>query len=206
MSALYRNTAGRLSFIAWILMLITFNVNASLSPHESVQTATDELIDKLLVTRPLYETDKKMFYKEIDDSLAPFVDFKGFSKGVMAKYYRRANDEQKMRFAISFREALIKTYAKALVEFDNQKIVVKETTSPQKAPNKAKVELEVHGKDGTIYPVEYSLVLIEDQWMLRNIVINGINIGLQFRSQFSNYMQQYKNDIDEVINHWSVDV
>ena len=112
----------------------------------------------------------------------------------------------KMRFAISFREALIKTYAKALVEFDNQEIIVVDPTRPQKVPNKAKVELEVHGKDGTIYPVEYSLVLIDEQWMLRNIVINGINIGLQFRSQFSNYMQQYKNDIDEVINHWSVDV
>jgi phospholipid transport system substrate-binding protein len=202
----YRETAGWLSVFVWMLMFVTFNANAVQSPRESVQSATDELIVKLLESRELYETDKEMFYKEIDSSLAPFVDFEGFSKGVMAKYYRRANDEQKVRFTISFREALIRTYAKALVEFDNQEIIVKESDSRQKAPDKARVDLEVHGKDGTIYPVEYSLVLIGEQWMLRNIVINGINIGLQFRSQFSNYMQQYKNDIDEVINHWSVDV
>lgn len=190
---------------AGLFLCLAFNVVASQSPHESVRSATNELIEKLLVARPLYETNPEEFYREIDESLAPFVDFEGFSKGVMAKYYRRANEEQKARFADAFRKALINTYAKALVGFDNQKIVVKKSSRPQKVPNKARVELEVHGKDGTIYPVEYSLVLIEDQWKLRNILINGINIGLQFRSQFSNYMQQYKNDIDEVIDHWNVD-
>ena len=193
------------SLLTGLILCLAINVAASPSPHESVRLATDELIEKLLVTRPLYETDPEKFYSEIDESLAPFIDFEGFSKGVMAKYYRRANDDQKIRFTTSFRESLITTYAKALVGFDNQEIVVKESSIPQKVPNKARVELEVHGKDGAIYPVEYSLVLIDNQWKLRNLVINGINMGLQFRSQFSNYMQQYKNDIDEVINHWKVD-
>jgi phospholipid transport system substrate-binding protein len=123
----------------------------------------------------------------------------------MAKYYRRASEQQKDRFVSVFQSSLIHTYATALVEFDNQQVVVKESNAPQKDPKKARVNLEVTGNDGTVYPVEYSLVLIDGDWKLRNLVINGINIGLQFRSQFSAYMQQHKNNIDKVIENWKVD-
>ena len=92
-----------------------------------------------------------------------------------------------------------------MVEFDNPQVIVKQDNKPQKDPRKARVSLEVYGKDGSAYPVEYSLVLVNDRWKLRNLVIDGINIGLQFRSQFTAYMQQYKNDIDKVIDNWSVD-
>ena len=195
-----------MSVITGVLLSVSIGAKGSPSAYESVQTATDELLAKLVAVQSMYESDREEFFREIDGSLAPFVDFNGFSRGVMAKYYRRATKEQRSRFAVTFRDSLIRTYAKALVEFDNQQVVVKEQNKSQKDPKKARVSLEIHGKDGTIYLVEYSLVLVDDLWKLRNIVINGINIGLQYRSQFSNYMQQYKNNIDEVIGHWEVDV
>ncbi len=176
------------------------------SAYEEVKRVTDELLKKLIQVQPLYETDRQKFYQEVDQSLGQFIDFDGFSRGVMAKYYRRATDEQKARFVRTFRDELIQTYSKALVEFDNEEVIVKPEDKPQKDPRKAKIRLEVHGKDGTIYPVDYSLVQKNGNWKLRNIVINGINIGLQFRSQFSSSMQKYKNDIDLVIENWNVNV
>ncbi len=176
------------------------------SAYETVKSVTDELLVKLVEVQPLYENDKEKFFQEIDVSLAPFIDFGGFSRGVMAKYYRRASSEQKSQFAVRFRISLIRTYSKALAEFDNQEIIVVQNNRPLKDPGKARVSLEVHRKDGSIYPIEYSLVWIDGKWMLRNIVISGINIGLQFRSQFAASMQQYKNDIDKVIENWNVDV
>ncbi|MBQ76629.1 MAG: toluene tolerance protein [Gammaproteobacteria bacterium] len=191
-----------------IVSLAFVSVNAAdalPSPYESVKTVTDSLLEKLVEIQPYYESDSERFFREIETSLGPFIDFKGFSRGVMAKYYRRASEQQKDRFVSVFQSSLIHTYATALVEFDNQQVVVKESNAPQKDPKKARVNLEVTGNDGTVYPVEYSLVLIDGDWKLRNLVINGINIGLQFRSQFSAYMQQHKNNIDKVIENWKVD-
>jgi len=193
------------SLVAGLLALGVSQLSAAASPYESVQSSTEQLLEKLIEVQPIYKSDKDRFFQEVDSSLAPFIDFKGFSRGVMAKYYRRASDQQKARFVEVFRNSLIKTYAKALVEFDNPQVTVKQNNKPQKDPRKARVSLEVHGRDGTVYPVEYSLVLLNEQWKLRNLVIDGINIGLQFRSQFTAYMQQYKNDIDKVIDNWSVD-
>ncbi len=193
------------NFVAGLLALVVTQLSAAPSPFESVQASTEQLLEKLVEVQPIYKNDKAKFFQEVDSSLAPFIDFKGFARGVMAKYYRRASDQQKARFAEVFRNSLIKTYAKALVEFDNPQVIVKQDNKPQKDPRKARVSLEVYGKDGSVYPVEYSLVLMNEQWKLRNLVIDGINIGLQFRSQFTAYMQQYKNDIDKVIDNWSVD-
>ncbi|MCB1646605.1 MAG: ABC transporter substrate-binding protein [Pseudomonadales bacterium] len=172
----------------------------------AVQKATDVLLTKLVEVQPVYESDPDRFFAEVDSALAPFVDFEGFSRGVMAKYYRRATDDQKQRFEETFRDGLIRTYAKALVEFDNQQVVVKEGTSPAGEPDRASVDIEIQGKGGDVYVVNYSLRNVEGKWMLRNVTIEGINIGLQFRSQFGAYMQQYRNNIDKVIENWTVDV
>ncbi len=188
-----------------VLLFIATPCSGAISPYESVKSATDDLLAKLNELRPAYDTDQGHFFSEIDKALAPFVDFEGFSRGVMAKFYRRATPDQRTAFAERFRELLIQTYAKALVEFDNQKVVVREDVKTGRDASRAAVTLDIHGKNGAIYPVEYSLVLKDDVWKLRNVVINGINIGLQFKSQFGFYMQKHRNDIDSVIEAWRVD-
>lgn len=174
-------------------------------PQASVRESTDKLLARLVEIQPLYATDPEAFFKSVDESLAPYVDFDGFSRAVMAKFYRNADDDQRRRFSEKFRDALIRTYAKALVEFDNQEVVVLEPGArSDDREDRASVDLEIHGKDGSIYPVEYSMVLIDGEWKVRNVVINGINMGLQFKSQFTSYMQQYGNNIDRVIENWNV--
>ncbi|MFT4799040.1 MAG: phospholipid transport system substrate-binding protein [Candidatus Azotimanducaceae bacterium] len=190
--------------LCWVVVLNAANAEVP-DPKASVQAATDTLLAKLKEVKPLYVEDPAVFFDEIDQSLAPFVDFEGFSRSVMAKYYRRATDEEKAQFIQTFRKGLIKTYAKALVEFENETIIVLDPSIDPERPDRASIGLEIHGANSRVYPVEYSLVLVDNTWLLRNVVIEGINIGLQFRSQFAAYMRTYKNNIGEVIENWSVD-
>jgi len=176
------------------------------SARVAVEESTNLLLAKLIEIQPLYAEDPELFFQQVESSLAPFIDFDGFSRGVMAKYYRRATDEQKSRFVKVFQDKMIRTYAKALLEFDNQRVEVVESTSTESKRDRAAIDLIVHSNDGTVYTINYSMVLVDEQWMLRNITIEGINIGLQFRSQFSAYMDKYGNRIDDVIDNWSVDV
>jgi len=176
------------------------------SAQQAVQEATDKLLARLVEIQPLYADDPEQFFAEVDVTLGPFIDFSGFSKGVMAKYYRRATEAQKSRFEAVFRHGLVRTYAKALVEFDNQRVEFVDSTTAESEPDRASIDLQIYGQDGAIYAVNYNLVLLDSDWKLRNVTIEGINIGLQFRSQFASYMDKYRNDIDEVINNWSVDV
>ncbi len=197
----------RFLFCLTVCLLVSLSSLANeLSAYDSVKQSTDALIAKLIEVQPVYQDDPDKFFDEVEQALDPHIDFEGFAKGVMAKHYRLATEEQRLAFQRTFRDALIKTYGKALVEFDNEEVVVLEPTTPQKQPDRAVIELEVHAKSGTIYPVQYQLVKEDGRWLLRNVIINGINIGLQFRSQFASYMQKYKKDMAQVIENWNVDV
>ncbi|MDG1207071.1 MAG: ABC transporter substrate-binding protein [Pseudomonadales bacterium] len=189
-----------------ICCLIVNAVNAdSTDPFDAVEQANGVLLSQLNESLVLYETDPAAFYKAVDESLGPFIDFTGFSRGVMAKYYKRATKQQQQDFVAVFRKGLIETYSNALVGFDNQQINVVRPTTPQKKPERPVITIEITGQDGSIYKVDYNLILLDGQWKLRNVVINGINIGLQFRSQFQASMSKNKNNLDEVIAGWSVD-
>lgn len=153
----------------------------------------------------LHKTAPAAFYKAVDESLGPFVDFAGFSRGVMAKYYKRATKQQQQEFVAVFRKGLIETYSNALVGFDNPQVKVMQPTTPQKKPERPIITIEITGQDGSVYRVDYNLILLDGQWKLRNVIINGINIGLQFRSQFQASMSRNNNNLDEVIAGWSVD-
>lgn len=189
------------------LLALVWNVALAVpTAYESVRESTVVLLEKLNEVQPLYEENPEAFFSAVQIALDPYIDFEGFSKRVMAKHYRKATPEQKSAFTVKFRDSLVRTYATALLEFDNQKVVVLDPQLPQKTPEKATIELEVYAQSGVIYPIRYQLGLEENSWLLQNVIINGINIGLQFRSQFNAYMQKYKGDIDSVIENWAVDV
>lgn len=175
------------------------------SAREVVEQATNELLAKLKEIQPLYEDDKEKFFDEVEASVDPFIDFEGFARGVMAKYYRRATDEQKQRFVSKFKDSLVRTYGDVLVGFDGQEVKVLDGAEDSVREDRASVNLEIKGTSGEIYPVTYTMVYTDSGWKLRNITVEGINIGLQFRSQFSSYMQEHGNDIEKVIENWDID-
>ncbi|MNY40898.1 Toluene tolerance, Ttg2 [compost metagenome] len=43
----------------------------------------------------------------------------------------------------------------------------------------------------------------DDSWKMRNLIINGINVGKLFRDQFAQAMQNNRNDLDKVIDSWA---
>jgi len=122
----------------------------------------------------------------------------------MAVHYKRAQDDQRQRFAVSFKRGLVRTYAKALLQFGDGGVKVIEPTAPPRNPKRPTVKMEVRTTSGKVYPVSYSMAVDKaGNWKMRNVIINGINIGLTFRSQFGAAMKENKNDLDVVIDGWS---
>ncbi len=92
-------------------------------------------------------------------------------------------------------------YGNALLEYDNQEIRV--LPARMEDPERASVGMEVKDSKGTIYPVSYTMVSLNGQWMLRNVIINGINVGKLFRDQFADAMQRNGNNLDKTIDGWA---
>jgi len=62
--------------------------------------------------------------------------------------------------------------------------------------------MKVTTQDDKSFKLTYSMAKKESQWQVRNIIVDGINMGLTYRSQFDSMMISNANNIDVVIDTW----
>ncbi|MEJ2743461.1 MAG: ABC transporter substrate-binding protein [Gammaproteobacteria bacterium] len=177
-------------------------------PYELVKVVTDRLLKKLEHYQAL-ESDKEReaFSREVvEQTFAIMIDFDLIARRVMAKHYQYASAAQRQAFATVFRESLINTYASAMSSYSNQKIMIQpfEGIDEEGRRRRAKVDMHIRTADGDVYPVEYALYEAQSgRWKVENLILNGVNIGLTFRNQFSEALRKNKGNIDDVIRTWS---
>ncbi len=176
------------------------------SPQDFMQQATNELLQKIVEDRPQYKKNPDLLYQIVDSNISPYVDFPLVAKRVMGQYYRQASDGQRQRFVGVFKDSLVRTYGNGLAAYDHQTINILPGRGPVSG-TKASVQMEIVSNSGQSIPVSYELQRNEHgNWMLENVVLNGVNLGLTFRNQFASDMEQYHNNIDHVISHWVPDL
>lgn len=195
-----------LSLIAFLLALLAAPAHAG--PEEDLRNYVDEntqaLVDKLNAEKGLYERDPEAFYRNMDEALRDFVDFRRIAARVMGRYARQTTPEQRDAFVEKFKRSLFDSYAQALVSTNDFSIEVKEAVINPDQQDRASVQMEVTSASGNRYPVTYSMYRNGEKgrWMMENVIVEGVNIGLAFRDRFSQEMEQNRGQIDAVIDSW----
>lgn len=196
MSAMLRHA------LLFTLLAFTGISVAATDARTVVEQTTSSLLADLKANKDKYRTDPTAFYNAMDSILGAVVDADGISKSVMTvRYSRRATPEQMQRFQENFKRSLMQFYGNALLEYDNQSIRVLPGSVAQ-GGQRSEVRMEVTDHKGVIYPVSYTMVKIDNDWRMRNVIINGINLGKLFRDQFAEAMQRNAQDLDRVIDNW----
>ncbi|MFZ3152873.1 MlaC/ttg2D family ABC transporter substrate-binding protein [Pseudomonas sp.] len=185
------------------LAVMSLPLLAAPAAHEVVQQTTTTLLADLKANKEQYRTDPGAFYDALNSILGPVVDVDGISRGVMTvRYSRQASPEQMQRFQENFKRSLMQFYGNALLEYNNQDIRVL-PVSGQQDPERTSVNMEIKDGKGAVYPLSYTMVSLDGSWKMRNVIINGINVGKLFRDQFAQAMQDNRNDLDKVIDNWT---
>lgn len=185
------------------LTLMSLSALAAPAAHEVVQQTTTRLLADLKENKEQYRTDPAAFYDALNNILGPVVDVEGISRGVMTvRFSRQASPEQMQRFEENFKRSLMQFYGNALLEYNNQDIRVLPVSGKQD-PQRTAVNMEIKDGNGAVYPLSYTMVSQDGTWKMRNVIINGINVGKLFRDQFAQSMQNNGNDLNKVIDTWS---
>lgn len=200
-----RYGAFPLAMLALCLMLFSGLAQAQQSPEQLIRENVDQLMSQLEGRKEYFRQNPDELESLVDDNLDSVADFRYIGASVMGRYFRNATPEQRSRFAETFRQTLIDTYAKGLVTFDYRDLRVLDSGGVR-ADNQASVDMEIVSTDGQLYPVSYSLRQSNGQWKVVNVIVNGINLGLTFRNQFDQAMREHNRDYDAVIAGWSPEV
>lgn len=173
-------------------------------PYALVEQVTVDIQEVVRDKSALLDTQPQEFYDAIAAVLDPIVAFDYIANGVMGNHAKQATAEQKQRFSVVFRENLISTYAKGMAVYGLQNIVIVPPQGTPADPRRVSVVQKVMSEDGE-HTVNYTMgkSAQDGSWKLLNVTINGINLGMTFRSQFTQAMKT-AGDLDQVIDGWSV--
>lgn len=191
------------------LTLMAFCVaSAQADPEEDlkqyVNENTQRLVNKLNEERGLYERDPEAFYKSMDEALEGFVDFRRIAARVMGRYARQTSVEQRDEFVDKFKRSLFDSYAQALVSANDFQINIKDATINPQNDDRASVAMEVVTASGNRHNVSYTMYRKDDSdWMMENVIVEGVNIGLSFRDRFAQEMEANRGQVQAVIDGWS---
>lgn len=151
-----------------------------------------------------FQQNPQALYDALDQALQPYVDFRYISARVMGgRYFRAASPQQRSRFAEVFQATLVRTFGQGLMNFDYQAFDLQINDREARFEDQDNVVLEVVATNGQRYPLVFTLRRHNDEWKIINLIVNGVNLGLTFNSQFDRAMRENNRDFDRVIDGWT---
>ena len=196
-----------LKSLAFLLGTLCFaiNVNSASNPHQFIDSQAQEMVSIIRTNQELYAKDPELFKDKINVVFEPMVDFRRVGASVMGKkYYLAASKSQRLQFIQSFKASLLDTYSSTLAQWGDQKII---TIFPEVSEFKKTEDVQQNLiTSSNIYPITYKVRKDKNgNWLIINIIVNGVNLGLTFRNQFQALAKEHDENIDEIIKHWTSD-
>ena len=190
-------------------------------PYVLVQDTTQSVLALVKSTQAATNKDLTQFNAQVTQVMDKVVDFDTFARGVMGVYGSKKNYDQLKtdaektaftqrlnRFSALFKADLINTYAKGLLRFNGERI---ETLPPAKGDEVSSgavaVRQSIYGANDKVYSVQYSLRKnAQGEWKIQNVIVEGINMGQTYRSQFAEAAERFNGDLDKVMADWKSEV
>jgi len=167
------------------------------TPHQILESAATTIAERLDGNKERLEANPDELYMVIDEILLPHFDTRYAGYLVLGKHWRSASDEQRTRFIDVFYKFLLRSYAKGILEFDQQSIRFFPPRGEQDE-KRVIVKTEMKLEDGTEIPVNYSMRNSKDGWRVYDVRIEGVSYIQNYRNQFNAEISA--NGIDSVID------
>jgi phospholipid transport system substrate-binding protein len=196
-----------LKSLAFFLGILCFQINvvSASNPQQFIDSQAQEMVSIIRNNQELYAKDPELFKDKINEVFEPMVDFRRVGASVMGKkYYLAASASQRLQFIQSFKTSLLDTYSSTLAQWGDQKII---TIFPEVSEFKRTEDVQQNLiTSSNIYPITYKVRKDKNgNWLIINIIVNGVNLGLTFRNQFQALAKEHNENIDEIIKHWTSD-
>jgi len=165
-----------------LILCLIFPVSSfSGQPTEAVKGNLDKVLDVLRDPSLKAESAKKAKKDKIRDISEEMFDFTELSKRSLGKNWSKFNPDQQKEFVGLYKSLLEDAYADKIMLYTDVKIVFsKEVALTEKT---VEVQSTVLRKSGEI-PIYYRVVMKDGVWRVYDVVIEGISLINNYRSQF----------------------
>lgn len=168
-----------------VIFLILFFLAPFAAHAETPMATLKSYIDRVLIVLrdPALkgEPGKKLKTEKIEIIAHDMFDFEELSKRSLGKSWKQLSSDQQHEFVSLYESLLKKTYSDKIISYNDEGIVFgRETTLSEKT---SEIETTLKTQTAEI-PINYRLILKDGGWTTYDVIIEGISLINNYRSQF----------------------
>lgn len=188
--------------IKWVLLLFALTSGAQAgataqAPDVAIRTTTDRLRTLIRQNRAVYEKDEKRYYAMVEDVVVSRFDAPYIGQMILGPAWRDATPEQRNRFITAFRNNLVHTYARTLLEHADTVQVQWKPVHMAAGATDAEVKADILRDAGPPVPLGFSVHRVGVDWKVYDVTIDSVSLATTYRSQFTPEIR--KNGLDGLI-------
>ena len=164
------------------------NPEITAAPRQLITETANEIV-AVLANR---EASSEERIKKIEEIAYEIFDFTTMSKLVLARNWKKMSKEQRGDFVREFKRHLARTYGTRLDRYDQEEVEV--YGSQVEVRNDVSIKTRIVGGQFDAAEVSYRLRERKDRWRIIDVVIEGVSLVSNYRSQFA-----------EVLNSGTID-
>jgi len=168
------------------LVLISSTVLAETPPDKLISQTVERLIDEMSERKLELENNRTQLYELVDLVIVKHIAVEKVAKLVLARHWRTASVDQRIRFSEAFKKLLIRTYASALFDYTGREEMFFRPLNLDGSERIVVVRTDVKLPGVRAIPVNYKFFRVDgSDWKIFDVTINGISLVTNYRASYS---------------------
>lgn len=161
------------------------------TPKETVEKGVNNLL-KTLGDPAFKAQTKDQQIATLGTEIEKVFDFTELSKRTLGRDWKKMSAAQQTEFVKLFKQLLQGVYADRLLEYSDQKVIFDKEITPKKG--RAEVQSYLQTSDGKKIPLFYRLTDKGGSWKVYDVVIEGVSMVKNYRTQFRDILAKDSPD------------
>jgi phospholipid transport system substrate-binding protein len=169
-------------FLTGLVILLLSAVAYAGEPTELAKRTTEKVIE-ILKNKELKKPEKTSERRAaIRKTVSELFDFEEMAKRSLARYWKDQTPEQKTEFVSLYTDLLERTYIRKIESYTNEIFTYGDETVDG---DYAVVKTKIMRNNTLTIPVEYRMMRNNGRWVVYDVVIEGVSLVNNYRTQFS---------------------
>jgi phospholipid transport system substrate-binding protein len=164
-------------------------------PTEQLKTATDRVLKVLQdaeLKQPAKREERRKQIRAIADQI---FDWQETGKRALARHWQGRSPSEREEFSALFSDLIERSYISKIEQYSGERVeYVGETIDDDQAT----VRTKLITKSNTEIPIDYRMQKEGDRWRAYDVVIEGVSLVSNYRTQFNRIIQQ--SGYSELVN------
>lgn len=174
-------------FISVVQNSIATEATLSVSPYQVIEVTGNSLFAKIASNQDALKKFPELMRDIVEEELMPSVDYQYAAFKILGKHLQKTTKEQRVKFITAMRSYLVRTYANALTQYTNQKVLFEPETMLKANAKSASVDVKIvdTGKPDINITFQMRKDTQSQQWRAYDMVVEGISLISSKQAEFN---------------------